>query len=109
LKTRRKLNAGQPGTKKLIREYGDKLVCVRYQYDNLTWRKQRTIELVLDEDDWIPKSKDLVHIQVKYGEKELGIRVKQNGGIWNRKKQLWELPINKVLEMGLTDSIVPDK
>jgi len=30
MKTRRKFLPGQPGTKQLVKLYGDRLVCVRY-------------------------------------------------------------------------------
>ena len=33
MKTRLTLKPGQKGTKKLIAEYGDTLVCIRYRYD----------------------------------------------------------------------------
>jgi len=33
MKTRLTLKPGQKGTKKLIAEYGDQLVCIRYRYD----------------------------------------------------------------------------
>jgi hypothetical protein len=33
MKTRVKLKPGQRGTKKLLDQYGDALVCVRYRYD----------------------------------------------------------------------------
>lgn len=33
METRLRLNPGQNGTKKLVKEYGEKLVCVRYRYD----------------------------------------------------------------------------
>lgn len=106
MKTKRKLNAGKPGTKRLLKEYGENLVCVRYKYDKFTWRKQRTIELILDEDDWIPTKDEIVFIRIDYGEKDLGIQVKNNGGVWNKNKQLWEVAISKVIELNLKDRIV---
>ena len=42
----RRLNPGAPGTKKYVEKYGDRLVCVRYKYDESSGIKTKTIELV---------------------------------------------------------------
>ena len=34
MRTRLTLKPGQRGTKQLVAEYGDRLVCVRYRYDD---------------------------------------------------------------------------
>jgi len=47
--TRRKLQPGEPGTRKLWAEYGEKLVCVRYRYNAENRRRMKTIELVIKE------------------------------------------------------------
>jgi hypothetical protein len=46
MKTRRKLLPGQPGTKQLVKLYGDRLVCVRYRYDCEQQRRIKTVELI---------------------------------------------------------------
>jgi hypothetical protein len=46
MQTRLKLNPGQRGTKKLVANYGDRLVCVRYRYDEQTKRRYKTVELI---------------------------------------------------------------
>jgi hypothetical protein len=45
------LAPGQNGTKRLLRQYGDQLVCVRYRYDKLRGKRLKTIELIIDEQD----------------------------------------------------------
>ncbi len=42
--TRVKLKPGQKGTKKLLTQYGDALVCARYRYDKITNRQFKTVE-----------------------------------------------------------------
>lgn len=37
------LTPGQPGTKRLVEQYGERLVCVRYRYDQLRRRRDKTI------------------------------------------------------------------
>ncbi|MBC8042932.1 MAG: hypothetical protein IAF08_05750 [Rhizobacter sp.] len=54
---RSKLKPGQKGTKKLLAEYGAKLVCVRYRYDEVQMKRFKTIELIVDEAAWIPRPK----------------------------------------------------
>jgi len=42
------LRPGQAGTKKLARRYGERLVCVRYRYDEKTERRLKTVDLVVE-------------------------------------------------------------
>jgi hypothetical protein len=77
------------------------LVCVRYRYDKARQKRLKTIELIVDEQDWsqgvtIPMD-SRVAIQIGYGETELRELVKAAGGFWNPEKKVWM----KVLEMGL--------
>lgn len=44
LTTRLKLKPGQKGTKKLLAEHGDALVCVRYRYDEASRTRTKTVE-----------------------------------------------------------------
>jgi hypothetical protein len=101
-----KLRPGQPGTKKLLSRYGDRLVCVRYRYDERRKRRYKTVELIVDEVGWEPKTRPLtastiVGVKVELHEKELRERVKQAGGRWNPERKLWEIRYGRVLEMGL--------
>ncbi len=54
MKTRRKLLPGQLGTKQLVKQDGDRLVCGQYRDDREQQRKMKTVELIVDEDDWHP-------------------------------------------------------
>ncbi len=54
LKTKRKVLPGQPGTKKLQKQYGDRLICVRYRYDTSRNLRVKTVELIVDEQPWQP-------------------------------------------------------
>ena len=111
MKTRRTIYPGKAGSKKWQKMYGDKLVCVRYKYDDQRKRRFTTIELVVEEQDWqpnttiIPKNK-IVQVQIKYGEVELARQVKSVGGKWNKDKKVWELCYGNVQALGLTKRIV---
>ena len=66
-RTRLKLKPGQRGTKKMVLKYGSKLVCVRYRYAEVTFKRYKTVELIEDEIPWRPKLKadTVVEVQVK--------------------------------------------
>jgi hypothetical protein len=49
------LEPGQKGTKHLVAQYGDRLVCVRYRYDAARKKRIKTVELVVAESDWKPR------------------------------------------------------
>jgi hypothetical protein len=46
------LKPGQKGTKQLLAQYGDRLICVRYRYDPARKKRFETVELVAAERDW---------------------------------------------------------
>jgi len=112
--TGKKLKPGEPGTKKLLSEYGERLLCVRYRYDTEKKRRIKTIELIIAEEPWQPSSRripanKIIHVRVKYGEVELGRQVRAAGGTWNRAKRVWELPYGEVLRLGLTERIIHEQ
>jgi len=49
MKTRLTLRAGQNGTKKLQRKYGNRLLAVRYRYDSVRRLRLKTVELIEEE------------------------------------------------------------
>src|SRR2546425_3995657 len=48
------LKPGQKGTKQLLAQYGDRLICVRYRYDAQRKKRSKTVELLVAERDWEP-------------------------------------------------------
>ena len=49
------LKPGQRGTKKLCAEYGERLLYVRYRYDEERRKRFKIVELFVDEVDWEPQ------------------------------------------------------
>ena len=102
---------GEHGTKKLLRQYGDKLVCVRYRYDIEKSESLKTVELIIERNHW-EASKSRIHpnkiveIKINYGEIQLGRLVKNAGGKWNPMKKVWKLPYREVKALGLEKRIV---
>jgi hypothetical protein len=111
MRTALKLKPGQRGTKKLLAQYGDRLICVRYRYDEEKKKRFKTIELIVEEIDWEPRPRrirkdTIVGIRVDFKEVELQSKVKSTGGRWNRKRRVWEMRYDRVKELGLEERIV---
>lgn len=111
LQIKKTLSPGEPGTVRLVEQYGDDLLCVRYRYDTVHKRKVKTVELIVEDSPWEPVPRHIppetiVRLRVEYGEVNVGKEIKAAGGIWNRDKRVWELVYHQVVALGLTDRIV---
>ena len=116
---------GQKGTRKLVKEYGDKLICVRYRYDFQAKKKYKTVEIIVGSEHWEPdtnwtleqsteslpptETTPWVGLRIKYAEKELQKNVRNIGGYWEASKRLWFAPEYQVYQIGLQDRIVCKK
>ncbi len=104
------LRPGQKGTRQLLREYGDQLVCVRYRYDKASQKRYKTVELIVEEKDWIPgvlvPAEKMVSVQVAFGEKNLRDAIKDAGGYWDPAIKAWILSYRNVLKLGLERRIL---
>jgi len=112
------LKPGQKGTKKWSNLYGNQLVAVRYRYDEKKKRRYKTIEIIVEESDWIPKKtavspaknmNDRFGVRVAGYELALREQVKSAGAIWRPRQKLWELPYSQILALGLEERIVRDQ
>lgn len=114
MRARAKLRPGQPGTKKLLARYGDRLLCVRYRYDEATRRRIKTVELVVDEADWLPPRPDPgdsepVLVRIEFSERALREKIKSAGGTWQPETKLWRVRARVARRLGLTGRIVGTK
>ena len=104
------IKPGQNGAKRYTRQYGDQLVCVRYRYDKRRQKRLTTVELIVDEQDWIqgitiPPDK-IVPLRIAYGETELREKVKEAGAYWDSKLKCWKLSFRLVYALGLEKRII---
>ncbi len=110
MEVKAKLKPGENGTKGLLREHGDQLVCVRYRYDKVRQKRYKTIELIVDEKDWVPNvlipAEERVYIKIGYNEQDLRERVKRAGAYWNPDKKAWHLRTQVVYQLGLEHRIL---
>ena len=78
-------------------------MCVRYRYDKARQKRCKTVELTIDEKDWIPGvaivPEKRVFVRIDCGETELRELVKRSGGYWNPARKAWSLT-NLVLLLG---------
>ena len=105
------LRPGYRGTARLLRKYGERLVCVRYRFDPERNKHVTTVEIVVDErdatgehvssGDQIPISQKSVVVRIDLHETELRDQAKQANGIWDPERRGWVLPYTTVLRLGL--------
>jgi len=48
------LRPEQRGAKQLLAQYGNRLVCVRYRYEEQQKNRFKTVEVIVEESDWKP-------------------------------------------------------
>lgn len=103
LRTRLKLHPGQRGTKKLLRIYGERLVCVRYRYDGETNRRVKTVELVVSDVPWVHRLTERSVVGVRIGNQDTELRCLAKGadGRYDGERGLWLLPLGTVRRLGL--------
>jgi len=97
MKTRVILKPGQKGTKRLVEQYGEALLCVRYRYDAKAHRQYKTVEIIVSESEWTPppvKYPDgtLVPIKIGLNETSLQNQTRAVGGRWDKQRQVWLVP-----------------
>lgn len=107
---KKKLKPGQNGTKAMLDQYGEQLVCVRYRYDRARQLRLKTVELIVESTPWIHPADQIapdaiVGIKVAFAEADLQRQVKQAGGKWNRERRLWDIRYDQVVALHLTDRI----
>ncbi len=97
----------------MVEEYGDRLVCVRYRYDDKQRKRYKTVELIVDETDWpdqnAPADALMLGVLVAREETDLRAQVKAEGGRWNPERQVWELRYDRVRQLGLEGRLVRDE
>jgi len=105
------VHPGQRGAKKLLAQYGDRLVCVRYRYDAQRRKRFKTVELIVEEDAWAPSASPpagdrLVPIRVAAPELAIRKQVKHAGGKWDSQRGVWALRYAQVPALGVEARIV---
>jgi len=116
MKTRLILRPGSRGTRKLLAQYGKKLVCVRYRYDEASRTRIKTVELIVEKKELTPSRKKqqkiedeaVVPVRIAYGEKQLGKMARSAGGKWNPDVKLWYIQYGNIKGTELEQHIILD-
>ena len=94
------LKPGETGTKRLYKKYGEKLVRVRFRYDESQLVRYKTVELIIEEKNWIHPEK-VVALQLNQSHWELRDEVIRSGGWWDWAEQVWKIPYKHAKRLGL--------
>lgn len=113
VETRLTLRPGQPGTRKLVENYGERLLRVRYIYDPDSGWRLKTVELVVEAVPWKQKSRsprrqddDVVYVRIAFPEVELRTRARRLGAIWRAPQRLWDITYRDSKRLGIEGRIV---
>jgi hypothetical protein len=109
VRTRLALRPGQRGTKKLQLIYGDRLLCVRYRYDEATGRRLKTVELIVSETAWAPGAHAgrIVGVRIRRDEVEARLKAIGAGAAYDGPRRLFLLPMRVVRKLGFEGRVVP--
>ena len=115
MQTRLTLRPGQSGTKKLVERFGERLIRVRYLYDERAGRRLKTVELVLESVPWHPRARaarrrddDIVIVRIAWRETDLRERAKHLGAVWRPAQKVWEIKWGDAKRLGIADRVAND-
>jgi hypothetical protein len=104
------IKPGRSGTRKLVEQDGERLIWVHYRYDEEKKKRDKTVELIIEETSWTPKKKppanEIISIRVEVKEKELQSRIKREGGRWNPHERVWKMRDDAAVKPGLKPRII---
>lgn len=96
MKTHCHLKPGQKGTKRLLEQYGESLLCVRYRYDKNRGVRLKTVEIIVDEKPWQQPfcfhDGDMAPVAVGYDETDLRERLRKLKARWDPQEKVWLVP-----------------
>jgi hypothetical protein len=113
MRTSTTVQPGHRGAKKFVAHYGDRLVCVRYRYDEQRQKRFKTRELLVEEWAWMPPlpqqaQESLVRVRVALPEREIRRQANGAGGIRQPAQQAWEVRYDRAIALGLAKRIMED-
>lgn len=103
------LRAQQPGTLKLVRRYGDALLCVRYRDDPVRHSRCTTVELVIDERPApvsLKGSPRFVELLTPLRDRALRERALAQGAKWIPSREVWVAPLHVAQHLKLDYRLV---
>ena len=107
MEIKKTLRPGDMGTRRLLEQYGEQLICVRYRIDKLARKRYTTVEIVVDEKPYLAK-KTYVYAWVKidYEDFEERQKLKTAGAKWSIKEKVWIVRYDIAKKLGLRKRII---
>lgn len=106
------LKPGQKGTKRLVEQYGESLLCVRYRYDENRKVRLKTVEIIVEEKPWQPpfsfRDNDIAPITVAFEETELRAKLHKMPAKWDPIAKVWLVPYRLIRGTEL-ESRIPEE
>jgi len=99
------MRPGDRGTAKLVRDWGDRVVAVRYRYSNSPPTRFTTIELVVASAPWTPTASRSVLVEVRSWEGDLREKIRAAGGRFVLKAMRRRIRYDKAIALGLEDRV----
>ncbi|HEX7613665.1 MAG TPA: hypothetical protein VF554_00165 [Thermoanaerobaculia bacterium] len=111
---RKTMGPGQKGTRRFLRDWGDRLVCVRYRFDPARKIRYTTVELVASvARPWAPPFRPrpdaLVYLRVDRDDWKALRKVREARAWWDGERGLWRLRYDVAERMRLRNRIVKPK
>jgi hypothetical protein len=108
---RKTLRPGDPGTRRFARDWGERLVCVRYRVDPSKRLRYTTVEIVASTPKaWRPPSRPapsaLVYVRTGGDEWELKQRLRAARAVWEPELGAWRLRYETAVRLKLRRRIL---
>ena len=109
------IKPGQNGSRRLLRQYGKKLIKVRYREDKATNSLHTTVELIVDSRAIMPgyistvllkRSHQRVAVKKAYQDEGLRARAKTLGARWDNNHKLWIMSYAQADDLGIVDRVI---
>ncbi len=99
----KRLAPDQPGAKKLARQYGNALVCVRYRHDAAQGLRYTTVELVVEQAQLPAKRarNTTVFVHISHLAAALKAQAQANGARWDTSRQAWRMSLQTARQLGI--------
>lgn len=106
MKTRivKRMAPDQAGAKKLARQYGGALVCVRYRQDQQQGLRYTTVELIVEQAQ-LPQRRaraTTVYVHISHLDHRLKQQALAEGARWDAPRQAWRMSLQTVRQLGIS-------
>lgn len=106
----RKMKPGQPGTKQLLAQYGERLVCVRYRYDAGARKRIKTVEIIVTESEWLPPAErfspeEIVWLRIGFVDRAQQQQLRAAGGKWDSERCIWNIRYDAAVKLGFVAQV----